>query len=29
VAQVVDLEVGWGFHPKILRHGGRGAECRL
>jgi IS605 OrfB family transposase len=28
VAQVVDLQVGLGAHPKILRHGGRGAECR-
>jgi hypothetical protein len=29
VAQVVDLQVGLGARPKILRHGGRGAERRL
>ncbi len=32
LAQVVDLQVGLGACPKILRilrHGGRGAECRL
>jgi hypothetical protein len=32
LAQVVDLQVGLGARPKILRilrHGGRGAECRL
>jgi len=27
VAQVVDLQVGLGAHPEILRHGGRSAEC--
>jgi hypothetical protein len=28
VAQVVELQVGLGAHPKILRPGGRGAECQ-
>jgi len=27
VAQVVDLQVGLVARPKILRHGGRSAEC--
>ena len=29
VSQVVDLKISIGFHPKILRHGGRSAECRF
>jgi hypothetical protein len=27
VAQVVELQVRLGPRPKILRHGGRSAEC--
>ncbi|PZA05955.1 hypothetical protein EWH23_09470 [Meiothermus sp. PNK-Is4] len=29
MAQVVHLERRCAFHPKILRPGGRGAECRF